>query len=806
MSTQRGSFARLGLTRAGYIKKLRRDRKNNQRGAAHHGEIKQMISNVTAKCARVRAEPFHWKTNVHAGSACGMAVLVASVMSLPPALLLASPAVMAQGSILEEVLVTARKREENVLEIPESVSTFSGTMVEQANINGLEDIGLLVPNLFMSRRADGFPNVSIRGLGGFGNTQGVGFYLDGVQMFSDASSRFGDLERIEVLKGPQGILYGGANIGGAIKFVAKRPDAEAFSSKVKFRAGEDDYYDVDLQANIPLGGTWAARVFGFFETDDSFLVNPGSTRLNGGTSNLDKDVGETEEFGFRVAVAGDFDERFSVYATVRYNELDGPNNVWNREFNGNFTYSDVVDTSFNPRHERDTLAGSVELALEFDRFTITSITSYTETNSDRESDLDISPEFILDLFRPHRLNVLTEELRFTSTDAGPWQWQAGVYFLEYRRKFDSDLLVRGGFSFLDPDFGPAPPLLDATESALAVALPFEDSHREREQYAGYANSSYRWNDFEIAAGFRVDRWEAERTNRDSGVSGRQAKTELLGRASLAWYVNDRSMLYANASQGFEPGDFNLTSFAGESALFAYGAEHATQYEIGYKGRFLNDRLIFTAAGFLIDYRDRQFELQAAAPDGTVIEGIVNVGDSENWGAEADVLFSIDEHWTLSAGFGYIDAEWDGGTVSPITGLDISGQTPPNTVDWSATGALDYTAELRHEMRLHSRLQVRYKGEASTNAQFFDAPGDDFPFWDNPDFTVVDLGAWIEWRNWEFGLHVENLFDEEYYIDVQEFPNFGGTAVVNPAGVSPGAIIIGTLEQPRRVVGSIQYRF
>ena len=82
-------------------------------------------------------------------------------------------------------------------------------------------------------RADGFPNVSIRGLGSFGNTQGVGFYLDDVQLFSDASSRFGDLERIEVLKGPQGVLFGGSNIGGAVKYVSKRPSADEDSVKVK---------------------------------------------------------------------------------------------------------------------------------------------------------------------------------------------------------------------------------------------------------------------------------------------------------------------------------------------------------------------------------------------------------------------------------------------------------------------------------------------------------------------------------------------------------------------------------------------
>ena len=95
-------------------------------------------------------------------------------------------------------------------------------------------------------RADGFPNVSIRGLGSFGNTQGVGFYIDDVQLFSDASSRFGDLERIEVLKGPQGVLFGGSNIGGAVKYVSKRPELGTTNTKIKYLAGGQAIEDLEV--------------------------------------------------------------------------------------------------------------------------------------------------------------------------------------------------------------------------------------------------------------------------------------------------------------------------------------------------------------------------------------------------------------------------------------------------------------------------------------------------------------------------------------------------------------------------------
>lgn len=743
-------------------------------------------------------------TGALSASACGIFVLAACTLSLPPIMLLTSQDAAAQEEVaLDEIVVTARKREENVLEIPESLATFSDTLIERGNINGLEDIGLLVPNLYMSRRLDGFPNVSIRGLGGFGNTQGVGFYLDDVQIFSDASSRFGDLERIEVLKGPQGILYGGANIGGAVKFVARRPDPEAFSGRVQVSGGEDGYFDGEVHLNIALGTDWAARLFAFSETDDSFLTNPNSVRQNGGINTNDPDVGQIDRNGVRITLAGDFTDRFSVYAAVRYNDLDGPNNIWNVELDNNLTYTSIVDTSFNPRHKRETTAASVELTYEYDNVTLTSLTSYTDTDSDRQTDLDINQEFILDLFRPHKLDVLTQELRLTSTGAGPLQWQAGVYYLDYERDINSVLLVRGGFGFLDPTCCPVPPLLDATESELLAADPFEDSLRQRDQAAVYANVSYRWDNFELAGGLRVDDWEASRTNRTTGISGSQSETEVLGRASLARFFDDeRSMVYGLISQGFEPGDFNLNSFTGVSALFGYGPEDATQFEIGYKGRLANDQVVLTLAAFFIDYSDRQFELQTTDPSGTVVEGIINAGDSEQSGLEADLLWNVNEAWKLSLGFGYINAEWDSGTVSPISGANISGMTPPNTADVSATAALDYDRDLSADARLSGRLQVRYKGDASTNAQFFDAPGDDFPFWENPAFTVVDVGVSLQWQSWEFGVHVENVFDEAYYIDVQEFPNFAGSALAG----SPGAIIIGTLEQPRRIVASVQLGF
>ncbi len=263
----------------------------------------------------IKASKFYQKTARCEGATGRIPILVSLAFTLSANLLLAEQLIPPPNdaiSPLEEILVTARKRKENLLEVPESLAAFSSTLIERANINGLGDIGLLVPNLYMSTRLDGFPNVSIRGIGGFGNTQGMGFYLDDAQLFSDASSRFGDLTRIEVLKGPQGILYGGSNIGGAIKFVTKRPDTEAFAGHFKLRAGEDSYFDGEMQLNIPLGADWAMGIFTFADSDDSYLNNPNSQRINGSSNNNDANIGKRERSGVRVSLAGPLTDSLAV--------------------------------------------------------------------------------------------------------------------------------------------------------------------------------------------------------------------------------------------------------------------------------------------------------------------------------------------------------------------------------------------------------------------------------------------------------------------------------------------------------------
>ena len=453
----------------------------------------------------------------------------------------------AADDAVDEIVVTARKREESLLDIPESVQAIGGADIVRQNIKSLEDVGFLIPSLNLSTRADGFPNVSIRGLGSFGNTQGVGFYLDDVQVFSDASSRFGDLDRIEVLKGPQGTLYGGSNIGGAIKFVSARPDPSASTKRVKALIGEQGIADGEISINSPMENDWAMRLFAFGSTNDGYLVNPNSARVNGLAASNDKDIGQSEESGLRISVAGPVNDALSAYASFRWNDYEGPNNHWIRELDKNsLKHPNIVDTTTNARHERDTTSAMLELVWEYEGMDVTSVTSHTDTESTRYSDLDISPEYLLDLIRPEDMKVFTQELRFTSTDDGSVQWLGGLYYSMYEEKMRSELIWWNTEAIGDNFTGPlgcaagmdtcsgvwAGETLTLAQEQLNLRTPFEMRDRDKSHLAAFANMTSTYDDWELGLGLRIDKWENESTNLDSGFSSTKKETEILPKLSL----------------------------------------------------------------------------------------------------------------------------------------------------------------------------------------------------------------------------------------------------------------------------------
>ncbi len=709
----------------------------------------------------------------------------------------------AADDTVDEIVVTARKREESLLDIPESITAIGGADIERQNIKNLEDIGLLIPSLNLSPRADGFPNVSIRGLGSFGNTQGVGFYLDDVQVFSDASSRFGDLDRIEVLKGPQGTLYGGSNIGGAIKFVSARPDSSESFKRIKAVIGEQSLGDIEISVNAPLENDWAMRIFGFTTANDGYLVNPNSARVNGGKTGNKKNIGESEESGFRVSVAGPMNDTLSAYASLRWNDYEGPNNHWIRELDKNdLKHPNTVDTTTNPRHIRDTVSAMLELTWEYDGMDVTSVTSHTDTESTRYSDLDISQEYLLDLIRPEDMKVFTQELRFTSTDDSSIQWLGGFYYSMYEEKMRSELIWWNTQAIGDNFTGPlgcaagmdtcsgvwAGEILTLEQEQMSLRTPFELRDRDKSHLAAFANMTSTYDDWELGLGLRIDRWENESTNLDSGFSSGKKETEILPKLSLTRFRDNGSIVYFTASKGYEPGGFNMTNLSGSTGLLGFEKEEATSFEIGLKGRSEDGKTSYSLAAFSIAYDSRQVEYHVDQGEEGIVEGIINMGDSEQSGLEVDLTHRVNDFLSISFSAGTVDAEWKNGSAA---GVDLSGSTPPVVPESGINFTADYLKPANNGRNLAASFQLSKTGSY-----------EGLQAWDpvtNPSYTLVNAQIGQTSEDWEVMLNVKNLFDEDYYMDVQHFPNYylldGGDSIV-----------IGTLGQPRLVTLGFTYFF
>ena len=707
-----------------------------------------------------------------------------------------APQALAQGAALEEVIVTARKRDENLMDIPESVSAIGALEVERRNIKGLNKIGLAVPNLNLSMRTDGYPNVTIRGLGAYGMTQGVGFYLDDVQLFSDASSRFGDIERIEVLKGPQGVLYGGSNIGGAVKYVSKAPSTEASGGRLKVMAGEQGIWDIEGDINIPLSDKWALRAFAFTREDDGFMTNPGSlSPVFGVDSNQPEDVGAYEQSGGRLVLHGDITDRVSITASARYNEYDGPVNNWAREMGtpGNLQYPFTLDTNLNPTHERETFGARFEINVEFDNFDFKSITSYTDTESDRHTDVDLTQLWFFNTFRPETMEVFTQEFRFSSNSDGPLQWVGGLYLMDFEETMNSYL-----------DFGWI--ILEADDPSVHVQVPFETRREEKGNLAAFGNVTYEVGAWEWGLGLRIDRWESDEEAVDIGHSASKDDVEILPKISLTRHFNNDSMAYLTVSKGFEPGGWvGIADGAppvygpnGEKTLAGFDPEEAIQYELGWKGSLADGRVQATAALFFIDYDDRQFEFIVPNPsgDGTLIDGIENIGDSEQTGIELGLTWQASDYLQIAAAYGYIDAEWDSNTILPDGSANLGGQTPPQIIEHSTTVTANFQMPAFGDFDWIANLQLSHNGTMEGGKPSGGTV-------ENPEFTVVDIQVGLTSNNWEIMLNLDNAFDERYYTDLEPFPNFGFGGLI---GTEPAEIIIGTHGHPRLFTASATYRF
>jgi iron complex outermembrane recepter protein len=665
--------------------------------------------------------------------------------------------------VLEEIVVQARKRAETLFDIPESIAVLSSEALQRAGVSGLDSLGRQTPNIILNRRQDNEPNVVIRGVGAFGNTQGVGFYIDDVQNFTDQSARIEDVERVEILKGPQGTIYGGSNIGGAVRYITRKPQPE-LSGEAHLQVGEQGTRSVSGVLNAPLSEIFLSRVSAYTDRTDGFIHN----------NFLGGNIDESSESGARAAFRYLPSDRLDMLLTLRYSELENGGNVYLRT-------SSIDDvrryTSFNEdvRNERKVGGGIFQLDYDAGGSTLTSVSSFTRRDTRFLWDLDYSEVPAVSAVEGdrHHTDVITQELRLTSNDEGPFNWLVGLY----GARIDNKSVILNAVVTVP------------TEEGRVTIENFNDAETIEEQYALFVDTGYEIGKFNVDLGARLNRANFEATlNNVDGRTYQFRDTSVLPKASLTYHASDAVMIYGMVAKGYEPGKINTTA----AAAFPFEAESALSYELGIKGRLPDVGLNYELTGFFIAYDDRQFETQQIDPDsGVVYDFIDNIGDSESYGVEAAATWRPIQDLTFGLSAGYLHSTWK---TAVFQGGRFDGNDAPYAPEFTGNASIDYTKPIT------SGLQMSFRADYSHQQGFY---------WDirnlakEPAHDIVGariaIGSTDE--RWELALRAENLFDERYWTEfnygIFEMPDAQGRCDECHAGATGPR---------RRILATFDFRF
>lgn len=655
------------------------------------------------------------------------------------------------GFMLEEVVVTAQKRQASLQDVPISVSAFTGDRLANAGIENSLELVMVTPGLSMSG-SNQFSQLFIRGIGstalqGPGADPSSAVYLDGVYQsrFTGALIGLLDLERVEVLKGPQGTLYGRNATAGAIKYISKEPTSE-FSGRLSQQLGNYDLVNTKVQLNTPL-------------IDDLLLFRGSVQKItrDGFTENL---LIPGDEVDYLDVISGRFSVKYMPHddldiilhaSLVNDDGAPGPARKTVLPENSGLLndaerISDERKIKGNQRHNFPARHRSVGITAKWtmENMLLTAITGYTDERvGPLIQDYDATE---IPLFQQGQQGIqdgyledtqtFSQEILLSSIDSGVLEWTAGVYYLH-----DKPGHVTG---FTLPIFG------DDVIRFIGDAT--------IDAYAAFGHLSYNLTDnLRLNVGLRYS-YEEKQLELSQTFNGEV--TEFSDRSEdwsswtpkfgVDYFLNEDTMLYFSATKGFKSGAYNTSGF--EDPV---DPEFIYAYEVGVKSMLLDGRVRFNVAAFTYDYED----LQVFASD--IIDGIPtgvlqNAAEAEVTGLEVDINALITENFQVDLGLSWLDAEFgEYFAVDPETGdeVNLKGNDMPMSPDFTANLGMQYTVFLNGLGELSARTDIFHSGERFFN-QFNNQARSD-------EYTLVNARVSLESLNekWEFAVFGKNLTDE-----------------------------------------------
>lgn len=749
----------------------------------------------------------------------------------------------------QEIVVTARRRDERLLNVPIAVTAYSGAQLNRAGALDIADIGKTTPDVTLkaSRGTNSTLTAFIRGVGQqdpvAGFEQGVGLYLDDVYLNRPQAALLDiyDVERIEVLRGPQGTLYGRNTIGGAIKYVTKRIPADGPHLSLRGNVGTHGQFDAVVSASTPVTSVLRVGVALAHLSNTGFGKN-----LTTGQDNYNKNIwaarGTMElqpspDIFFRLSGDYTFDK-----SNPRGGHRLIPNLCTTAACNGVYpVLRNVFDTQGNLNDPKQRIrAGGIALSGEIgvsDGLKFRTITAYREDRTDTPIDFDALPYVDLDVPAIYKNHQFSQEFQLV-LDKGPLQGVAGFYYLNAKAYDAFDVRLYTSLPSILPGLT-ATTLGDVSTNTWAGFADFTYNFTPQLSVSvggRYTNDKrharvLRQTDIlggQLGLGGSAPYGVGLAIATTSNFTGTRTDRAFTPRASISFKPTPDHTLYVSYSKGFKGGGFDPRGQSSQARTQSYQdvynfmtfkPEKVDSYEAGWKASVLDHRLQLATAVFDAEYKD----VQVPGSAGCTVSGVqtfcgitTNAGKARFRGFELETnlragenLAAPGDRFTMSGSLGYLDAKYIHFVTNLGGPVDVAADRKiQNTPKWTLSGTLDYDTPMAGgHLDLNTTLSYR------SSSQQFELKS---PMLDQPGFALWDAN--LVWRSaddrYEFGLHGKNLTNKKYITGGYNFlaqNPYTGAYILNGAGnpiptLGKTGVLTGYYGNPRQIFVSAAVNF
>jgi iron complex outermembrane receptor protein len=723
-----------------------------------------------------------------------------------------------------DIVVTARKREEDLQRVPLAIDAFSAKEIKDAKIERLSDLAKLAPGLNYTPLFGAQNQLPIiRGAAQTFGQLNVGVFLDGIYLSGKAAAdlELNDLERVEIVKGPQSALYGRNTFAGAINYITKRP-SEAFEGEVEATFGEHGLFKTQASVSGPISDSVRVRVGGFVRSSDGWY----KSAIDGGKVDFVDTYGgivtveyaPTDRFTATLRLSGSDEDSGQPAANVVRtnafpNNVAGPGTTRNRLYVGEVpalgenailvnTVRDAVQIGdFGQRSQ--IVRGSVDLSYDFQSFNARSVTSYSHRTGDYTFDGDNtlcqpgpcfnfgppiaagSSRFALSSADESFVDI-SQELRLTSTTEGPVDWILGAFYYSN----DTTSLNRS---------------LSPVTAAARNTFAFGKTKNETRSVAVFGSLGYDLTErLTVNGEVRYEREEQDYAQRATNPLGTLLALNLSNtfefvtpRVTLDYKLSDDTLLYGTIARGAKTGGFNSASNI-TTAQRPYNPEYSVNYELGAKTEWLDGRARLNASAYYVDWKDQQAACQNPGIGATTNRTYTcNAGEANVTGLELDGLFKFTKAFSVSGAYAYTNAEYTKFLDDSLNAVTDSLGQPRTVFDGKS---LPYVPEHKFTVSPNVRFPVA-EGLFAFGRADFSYQSKSYVRADNlqsfGEKTVVDLRAGVESGRWRLQAFADNVFDDDTPVAAVRFFDSVNFSVAAPL----------VFAAPRRQIGaSLTYRF